>query len=179
MSPNYSLTGMILQVDWPFITSPLLGCPWKLVTIVSRLVFTNLFRGFYNLLIWGVYNPVNKLHQHPSTLHPSSFCGPGAALAAAAGAGAPAAGAAAAGAAGAAAGAAAVGASASCTAETLPEALRSNGSRWWTSPLPSCWWKKSCTSLCTIKINHSYPHHPCRVYLTTFSYLIFMVNVGK
>ena len=79
-----------------------------------------------------VYNPVTKLHQHPSTLHPSSFCGPGGALAAAAGAGAAAAGAAAAGAAGAAAGAAAVGASASCTAETLPEALLR--SRWWIPP---------------------------------------------
>ena len=42
----------------------MLGCPWKLVTIVSMLGY-NLFRGLTSYLYWG-YNLVTKYHGHPS-----------------------------------------------------------------------------------------------------------------
>ena len=52
----------------PLTFSLILGCPWKLVTIVSKLGY-NLFRGLTTYLYWG-YNPVTKYHGHPS----SCFC---------------------------------------------------------------------------------------------------------
>ena len=52
---NHLLTGMILQV----------GCPWKLVTIVSKLVY-NLFMGL-STYIYRCYNPCTKYHGHPSS----------------------------------------------------------------------------------------------------------------
>ena len=42
----------------------LLGCPWKLVTIVSKLVY-NLFTGLTTYLNRG-YNPFTKYYGHPS-----------------------------------------------------------------------------------------------------------------
>ena len=42
----------------------ILGCPWKLVTIVSKLVY-NLFMGRIQPSYRG-YNPVTKYHGHPS-----------------------------------------------------------------------------------------------------------------
>ena len=46
--------------------SPKLGCPWKLVTMDSKLGY-NLFRGLTTDLYWG-YNLVSKYHGHPSTV---------------------------------------------------------------------------------------------------------------
>ena len=42
----------------------ILGCPWKLVDIVSKLGY-NLYRGLTTYLYWG-YNLVTKYHGHPS-----------------------------------------------------------------------------------------------------------------
>ena len=43
----------------------ILGCPWKLVTIVVKLVY-KLFRGPTTCLCSG-YNPFTKYHGRPST----------------------------------------------------------------------------------------------------------------
>ena len=43
----------------------ILGCPWKLVTIVSKLVY-NLLMGLITYLYRG-YNPVTRYHGHPSS----------------------------------------------------------------------------------------------------------------
>ncbi len=40
------------------------ACPWKLVTIVSKLVY-NLLKGITTYLYRG-YTPVTKYHGHPS-----------------------------------------------------------------------------------------------------------------
>ena len=44
----------------------ILGCPWNLVTIVSKLGY-DLFRGLTTYLYWG-YNLVTKYHGHPSRI---------------------------------------------------------------------------------------------------------------
>ena len=56
--------------EWSFFPKPLLGCPWKLVTIVSKLGY-NLLTGLTTYLYRG-YNPVTKYHGHPSIKGP--FC---------------------------------------------------------------------------------------------------------
>ena len=48
----------------------ILGCPWKLVTIVSKLGY-NLLTGLTTYLYRG-YNPFTKYHGHPSIPAPSS-----------------------------------------------------------------------------------------------------------
>ena len=49
----------------------ILGCPWKLVTIVSKLGY-NLLRGLTTYLYWG-YNLVTNFHGHPSNPYKHPF----------------------------------------------------------------------------------------------------------
>ena len=49
--------------QWLEIPCFLLGCPWKLVTIVSKLGYFTYLGDVSNLLIYGVYNPVTKYRQ--------------------------------------------------------------------------------------------------------------------
>ena len=44
------------------------GCPWKLVTIVSKLGYFTYLGDEINLLILGLGHPVTKYHGHPSTI---------------------------------------------------------------------------------------------------------------
>ena len=55
----------ILRQKMMSLTKAILGCPWNLVTLVSKLGY-NLFRGLTTYLYWG-YNPVTKYHGHPSS----------------------------------------------------------------------------------------------------------------
>ncbi len=48
----------------PFFSLEVLGCPWKLVTIVSKLAYS-LLRGLATYLYRG-YNPFTKYHGYPS-----------------------------------------------------------------------------------------------------------------